>query len=243
VRLRDPAPPLGAAAAWFAIVGAAVGALAGALAYLAAPQLGTTVAAILAVTMLVVLTGALHADGLADCADGLGVRGDRARRLAVMRDSPIGTFGALALVLWALLLVSALAGLERGDALRALVVAAAPSRRRRAPTGSARGSRREVRRSPLPRPLRRPAPSRWPESGTASSCCSSQRRRRSWSAAGLAPRSAGAPGTRLGPQSRSPRRRSRSRYWALPEARGQQSADFSSRRRRRHRRRALLRQP
>ncbi len=128
MRLRDPAPALGAAAAWFAIVGAAVGALAGALAYLAAPRLGTTLAAILAITVLVVLTGALHADGLADCADGLGVRGDRARRLAVMRDSAIGTFGVLALVLWALLLVSALAGLERGDALRALVVAAALGR-------------------------------------------------------------------------------------------------------------------
>jgi len=128
VRLRDPAPALGAAAAWFALVGAAVGALAGAVAYLTAPQLGSTVAAILAVAVLVVVTGALHADGLADCADGLGVRGDRARRLAAMRDSAIGTFGALALVLWVLLLVSALGGLERGDALRALVVAAALGR-------------------------------------------------------------------------------------------------------------------
>jgi len=76
----------------------------------------------------VVVTGALHADGLADCADGLGVRGDRSRRLEVMRDSAIGTFGTLALVLWAMLLVAALAGLDRGEVLRALVVAAAVGR-------------------------------------------------------------------------------------------------------------------
>lgn len=109
------------------VVGAAVGALAGAVAYVAAP-LGETVAAILAVAALVVVTGALHADGLADCADGLGVRGDRARRLEVMSDSAIGTFGTLALVLWAMLLVAALAGLDRGEVLRALVVAAALGR-------------------------------------------------------------------------------------------------------------------
>ncbi len=109
------------------VVGAAVGALAGAVAYVTAP-LGETVAAILAVAALVVVTGALHADGLADCADGLGVRGDRARRLEVMRDSAIGTFGTLALVLWAMLLVAALAGLDRGEMLRALVVAAALGR-------------------------------------------------------------------------------------------------------------------
>jgi adenosylcobinamide-GDP ribazoletransferase len=129
VRLRGgEAPPLGTAAGWFAAVGALVGGLAGGVAYLAEPTLGGGVAAILAVAVLVGVTGALHEDGLADCADGLGVRGDRARRLEVMRDSAIGTFGALALILWALLVVSALAGLDREDALRALVVAAAVAR-------------------------------------------------------------------------------------------------------------------
>jgi adenosylcobinamide-GDP ribazoletransferase len=128
VRLRR-APPLGAAAAWFPAIGAAVGAVAGAVGYLARPALGATVAAILAVAVLVVFTGALHQDGLADCADGLGARGGGAeRRLAVMRDSSIGTFGALALGVWLLLLVSALAGLGRTDALAALVVAGALGR-------------------------------------------------------------------------------------------------------------------
>jgi adenosylcobinamide-GDP ribazoletransferase len=128
VRLRR-APPLGAAAPWFPAVGAMVGATAGAVGYVARPALGATVAAVLAVAILVVLTGALHQDGLADCADGLGARGGGAeRRLAVMRDSAIGTFGALALGLWLLLVVTALAGLAREDAFAALVVAAATGR-------------------------------------------------------------------------------------------------------------------
>lgn len=45
----------------------------------------------------ILLTGALHEDGLADFCDGLGVY-DRARALAVMRDSQVGSFGALALL-------------------------------------------------------------------------------------------------------------------------------------------------
>jgi adenosylcobinamide-GDP ribazoletransferase len=128
VRLRGVAPPLGAAAAWFPAVGALVGGLAGAVGYLAEPSLGPGVAAVVAIGVLVVVTGALHQDGLADCADGLGARGDRERRLAIMRDSSIGTFGALALLLWLALFVSTLAGFDREDAWRALVIAAAAGR-------------------------------------------------------------------------------------------------------------------
>lgn len=113
----------GRAAGWFPLVGVAVGALAGGVRIAAEPLLGAAPATVLALAVLVFVTGALHQDGLADCADGLGVRGDRERRLAVMRDSQIGTFGMLALLGWGLLLLTTLAPLSGADALLALIAA------------------------------------------------------------------------------------------------------------------------
>jgi adenosylcobinamide-GDP ribazoletransferase len=72
---------------------------------------------------LVLVTGALHQDGLADAADGLGARGGRVRRLEVMRDPATGVFGVLALISWALLMFATLGALDAAHALRALVTA------------------------------------------------------------------------------------------------------------------------
>ena len=58
--------------------------------------------ALLTVTAWKLLTGGLHLDGLADCLDGLVGR-DREHRLAIMRDSRIGTFGAVGLILFLML--------------------------------------------------------------------------------------------------------------------------------------------
>nr|WP_246345881.1 adenosylcobinamide-GDP ribazoletransferase [Conexibacter arvalis] len=118
----------GRAAGWFPLVGAAVGALAGGVRVAAEPLLGAAPATVLALAALVAVTGALHQDGLADCADGLGVRGDRARQLAVMRDSRIGTFGMLALLGWGLMLLTTLAQVSAADALLALIAACALGR-------------------------------------------------------------------------------------------------------------------
>jgi adenosylcobinamide-GDP ribazoletransferase len=119
---------LAASAGWFPVVGAAVGGLAGAVRVLCEPLLGRTPSTVLAMIALVVVTGALHLDGLADTADGLGARGERTRRLEVMRDSATGVFGALALIAWALLLMSTLASLDADRALRALIAACALAR-------------------------------------------------------------------------------------------------------------------
>ena len=67
------------------------------------------IALILALISRVILTGALHEDGLADLFDGLGGGGsDRHRILTIMKDSHIGTYGVLALVAYAALLFAAL---------------------------------------------------------------------------------------------------------------------------------------
>lgn len=67
------------------------------------------VAAVLVTVFTVLLTGAFHEDGLADLADGLGGSLDRERALDIMKDSRVGSFGALALVLALLSKVALLA--------------------------------------------------------------------------------------------------------------------------------------
>ena len=57
------------------------------------------VASIIALGSLTLTTGALHEDGLADCADGFGGGSGRERALEIMKDSRIGTYGAIALIL------------------------------------------------------------------------------------------------------------------------------------------------
>jgi len=109
------------AAAWFPLVGGLVGAAAaGALALVHEP-LGPAYAAGLALLVSAVAAGALHHDGLADTADGLGPRTGVDARLAAMRDSGIGAYGSLALIGFVVLSVAALGRLETTDAIAALI--------------------------------------------------------------------------------------------------------------------------
>lgn len=86
-------------------------------------------AAVLAVGASVLITRALHEDGLADTADGLGPYGlDTPRRLEIMRDSRNGTFGVLALALSVLIKVACLAQFGGGTGLAVLISAHAMSR-------------------------------------------------------------------------------------------------------------------
>ena len=108
---------------------AAIGALALGLAdRLGLPPL---VCAGLAVGALVIVTGALHEDGLADVADGFGGGATRERKLEIMRDSRIGAYGAAALALSLILRVAALSALldhGLGAAAAGLILAGAASR-------------------------------------------------------------------------------------------------------------------
>jgi adenosylcobinamide-GDP ribazoletransferase len=133
--------PVRAPAAWrghalaasvpaFPLIGALIGALGG-LAFALASWLGLPpmLAAVLAVAAQILLTGALHEDGLADLADGFGGGRTRAEKLSIMRDPRLGSFGALALVLALLARIAALAAVA-GPALvtSALIAAGAASR-------------------------------------------------------------------------------------------------------------------
>ena len=85
------------ASAWFPLVGLAVGGVCAAVWGLAAP-LGTGVAAMAVLVLSILLTGAFHEDGLADTADALGGGHDREKIFVILKDSRVGAFGALALV-------------------------------------------------------------------------------------------------------------------------------------------------
>ena len=110
--LGGAAAPTPAAVAWFPVVGALIGAAVGGVWWAADQLWAPAVAAALAVTADVVLTGALHFDGLVDTADGLLPPMDRARRLEVMADPRAGAFGVVAAAIVVLLRWSALATME-----------------------------------------------------------------------------------------------------------------------------------
>src|ERR1700687_2312278 len=74
------------------------------------------------------LTGALHEDGLADVGDGFGGGRDRAAKLSIMRDSRLGTYGAIVLLVGFSARLSALASLPAAAIVPGLVVAHALGR-------------------------------------------------------------------------------------------------------------------
>ncbi|MHA7884235.1 adenosylcobinamide-GDP ribazoletransferase [Nitratireductor rhodophyticola] len=102
-----------AAAQWAApLAGLVVGALCGAvLAGAMALGLPATIAAVLALAAGTLVTGGLHEDGLADVADGFGGGSTREKKLAIMKDSRIGSYGVAALILSFLLRWTALSSL------------------------------------------------------------------------------------------------------------------------------------
>ena len=99
-RLLLPAAGARSDAVWaYPLVGATVGALGGGVYWLAhVLSLPPAFAALCALAVMIIATGAMHEDGIADFADGLAGR-TREQRLAIMRDHQIGTYGVIALML------------------------------------------------------------------------------------------------------------------------------------------------
>jgi adenosylcobinamide-GDP ribazoletransferase len=122
-RRHDGVGDLGRAAAWFPVVGLGIGAILVALEWLASRIFPPLLAALLTVTAWKLITGGLHLDGLADCLDGIGGR-DPEHRLSIMRDSRIGAMGAIGLILFLLLEITAVS--ELPAAVRPHVLLAAP---------------------------------------------------------------------------------------------------------------------
>ncbi len=122
------AAELSASARYFPWVGLLVGLLASGV-WLGCSRLWSAwIAAALTTAFTVWLTGAFHEDGLADTADGLGGAVSRERALAIMKDSRIGTYGAVTLVLVLAIRVAALASMSVPVGMFALIFAHAAGR-------------------------------------------------------------------------------------------------------------------
>ena len=117
----------GASAVFFPLIGAALGASAGAIFFLSSRGFGSSVAALIALIYLVAVTGCLHEDGLADVADAFRSGRSREKIMSILKDSRIGTYGAVALILSLLVRWQALAALRRHPVLQ-LAAALALSR-------------------------------------------------------------------------------------------------------------------
>ncbi len=117
----------GAASAWaFPIVGLIVGVIAAAIGWTSlAIGLSASLTAGITLVSLVVMTGAMHEDGLADTVDGLWGGWDKERRLEIMKDSHIGAYGVIALVLSLLLRWVALTALAQAGLLTITLIAVA----------------------------------------------------------------------------------------------------------------------
>jgi adenosylcobinamide-GDP ribazoletransferase len=129
VPLRPGKPVDGAdvaRASWAApVVGALIGCC-GAVVYWGAHAVGLPplIAAALTLAATALLTGCLHEDGLADTADGFGGGAGRERKLEIMRDSRIGTYGVCALVLSLIARAGALASLAEPALVAPVLIAA-----------------------------------------------------------------------------------------------------------------------
>lgn len=90
------------------LTGWLIGAVMAATLWLGSLYLPYMVAVLMAIVVRLLLTGALHEDGLADFLDGFGGGSDRERILAIMKDSHIGTYGVIGLILYEMLLAATL---------------------------------------------------------------------------------------------------------------------------------------
>ncbi len=107
------------------LAGWVTGSVAGGVYFAASFAFGPMIAAVMALSSRLLLTGALHEDGLADFADGFGGGTDRDRILNIMKDSHIGSYGVITLIIYFLLAVGAIASMP--PAIGAVAILASDS--------------------------------------------------------------------------------------------------------------------
>lgn len=110
------------AAIYFPVIGAFLGLLQAALIYFASSSFSIELSVIISMIVLVIVTGAFHEDGLADSADGFGGGWSSAQILAIMKDSRLGTYGVLTLILSLLLKWQIIVDLEKSFAPQPVLI-------------------------------------------------------------------------------------------------------------------------
>ncbi|AGK58966.1 cobalamin 5'-phosphate synthase [Hyphomicrobium denitrificans 1NES1] len=127
--IRDCPPDwLARSAKYMPLVGAIVGVIAGAGILLSAVFFPGPLPIVIGLVLAIAITGALHEDGLADTADAFGGGRTRERRLEIMKDSSIGTYGAIALIAAFALKDSALVALDLRSAACVMIAGHAGAR-------------------------------------------------------------------------------------------------------------------
>jgi adenosylcobinamide-GDP ribazoletransferase len=123
VKRIDPFPDdwLPRSAKYMPLVGALIGVVAGGVLLISAAIFPAPVPIVIGLSASILLTGALHEDGLADTVDAFGGGTSRERCLEIMKDSRIGTYGALALIMTLALKGTALAEVDPVSAARVLI--------------------------------------------------------------------------------------------------------------------------
>ena len=113
----------GRASIWYPFVGLVIGVLTWLVWKSATLVFAPLVAGVITLIVWVALTGGLHLDGLADCCDGLFASVSAERRLEIMKDPHMGTFGAVGLILVLFLKAATLASLTSDSSLSILLAA------------------------------------------------------------------------------------------------------------------------
>jgi len=128
IPVRGGDAPPGKAAALFPLVGGTLGAAGAGIFLLASAAFPVSIAALATVGFWVVISGVLHEDGLADVADAVRAGRSRDRMLAILKDSRIGTYGAVAVLLSVLARWQALESLATPRVLEVLIASQAVPR-------------------------------------------------------------------------------------------------------------------